>query len=158
MESAYMHLLLTHFPIIGSLFGIFLLGYGLLKKNDSIIEIALFAFVFIAIVSIPAFLSGELAEVVINRLDTQNESFIHEHEDAAAYGLWLMILLGLASLVALIRTIQKRENVRKFQYAIWLLSLITFLAMAYVGITGGKIRHTEVRDSGGLEQLNQIPK
>ncbi|MEO9851381.1 MAG: DUF2231 domain-containing protein [Reichenbachiella sp.] len=153
-----MHLLLNHFPILGSLFGLLLLGYGLLKKSDSIIESALFTFIVIAIISVPAFLSGEVAEEVVEHMNKQNDILIHEHEDAAAYGLWLMLLLGLSSLVALIRTIKKRENVRKFQYGIMLFSLIAFLTMSYVGITGGKIRHTEIRASGGLNQLNQIPK
>jgi hypothetical protein len=61
MNPAHLHILLNHFPTVGLIvaFGLFL--GALFKRNDDLKQGALVALVGIALVTIPAYLSGNAA-------------------------------------------------------------------------------------------------
>ena len=62
MDATHLHLILTHFPIVGTIIGIGILAYGQFAKNDAIKKVALVTFILMAILTIPVFLTGEEAE------------------------------------------------------------------------------------------------
>ena len=148
MDEAHLHLLLNHFPIIGTLFGVLFLAYGLLAKNKSLLHAGLFVLFLMALLAIPTQLTGEGAEEAVERLGVDHD-VIHEHEEAAELAIWFMVGLGLLSLATLLisrRTSGRDTVLRGLYVATLVLSVVVFVMMARVGNLGGEIRHTEVRD------------
>lgn len=80
MNSAHWHLLLNHFPIIGTYFSTLLLIVGIMLKSHHVKNIALGFFTLTALFAIPTFLTGEGAEDVLISIGQKNETFIHSHE------------------------------------------------------------------------------
>lgn len=145
MDATHLHLILNHFPILGTLFGMGLLAYGFIAKNKSIQNSGLVLFVIIALISIPAFLTGEGAEETVEHLPGVSESLIHEHEEWAEKAIWLMGILGLLSLLNLFFSIKNKSGAKTLSILTLVVSLATFGMMVQVGNLGGQIRHTEIR-------------
>jgi len=148
MNPTHIHLLLNHFPIIGTMIGSIILLIGLAKKNHPVIHTALLILTVMAIVAIPVYLTGEPAEENVEKLPGISEALIEEHESAAAFAIWLMELTGL---VAFICWIGQRKHIQWLSKLSWitaLFSLMASAAMARTGYLGGQIRHTEISNSG----------
>ena len=156
MDYTHLHLLLNHFPIIGTLLGLGILAFGMIKDNTGIVQTSLYVFILVALISIPAFLTGEPAEEAIEHLPGVEESYIEAHEEAAETAIWIMELLGLLSLLTALLIYRKVASVRYLKYLVLLMGLVTFALMAQVGNLGGVIRHSEIRtnsiDGHDLEQ------
>ncbi len=146
MNPTHLHLILTHFPIIGSFIGMAILAYGIFKKNIEIQKVALALFVFLAIVTIPVYLTGEEAEESVEHLADVSEKIIHEHEELAEKAIVLFEILGALSLFALYSLKKNIAFSKRLIQVALLLSLITFGVFAKVGSYGGQIRHSEIRD------------
>ena len=107
MNLTHVHLVFTHFPIIGTLLGVGILAYGQFAKNDAAKKIALVTFVSMAILTIPVFLTGEPAEEAVENIVGVSENIIKEHEELAEKAIWLMSLLGILSLTSLFAIFKK---------------------------------------------------
>ncbi len=143
MDSTHLHLLLNHFPIIGTLIGTGVMAYGLFAASETTKKAALFTWVAMAALAIPVFLTGEPAEESVEGLAGVSGALIEQHEEAAELALWVMEALGLFSLIALLaRGLAANKSV---MMGIFGLSLVTFGLMARTGYLGGQIRHTEIR-------------
>lgn len=143
MNPAYIHLLLNHFPIIGTLIGSAIMLFGIIKKQNNSKTIGAFIIVIMAIIAIPALLTGEPAEESIENLSGISKTLIHDHEEASEIAFWLMEATGLFSLIALILYKMKSKFSAASFWIAFAFSAITFLAMAWAGSLGGKIRHPE---------------
>lgn len=151
MDSTHLHLILNHFPIIGTLIGTGVMAYGYFIQSEPTRKAALLTWVAMALVAIPVFLTGEPAEESVEGLAGVSEALIESHEEAAELAIWVMEALGLLSLIALFVG-GKNEKTGKTMTAIaFALSLVTFGLMARTGYLGGQIRHTEIR-SGAVTQ------
>jgi uncharacterized membrane protein len=146
MNATHLHLLLNHFPIIGTLMGSLILLWGILKKQENIKNIACVVLASMAIIALPVYLTGEPAEETVEKLPGVSEAMIGLHEEAAGIAVWLMGITGLASAVALFFAWQKKNGSRILFAGTFMLSVISFVAMARTGYYGGKIRHAEIRD------------
>ena len=144
MEGAHLHLLLNHFPIIGTLIGIGVLAYGLFINNLSVKKVGLGIFVAMAILALPAYFSGEEAEEAVEHLPGITDAVIHEHEELAEKAILMMALLGALSLFSLYAFWKKKAISKTATIITLLFALITFGVFAKVGNLGGKIRHTEL--------------
>jgi hypothetical protein len=145
MNQAHLHLLLNHLPILGSLFGILTLIAGFLLKNEMVKRTALGLFALAAITAIPAYLTGEGAEEVVESLPGVTENLIEAHEDMANIFLWVVGALGLLSLATLVADL-KAQKITSVMYGITFVAAIAAMGLAArVGVTGGEIRHTEIR-------------
>lgn len=145
MDATHLHLVLNHFPILGTLFGMGLLAYGIFGKNKSIQKAALVLFVIVSLISIPAFLTGEGAEETVEHLPGVSESLISEHEELAEKAIWLMGILGALSLLNLFFSIKHKSGAKILSIITLVVSLATFGVMVQVGNLGGQIRHTEIQ-------------
>jgi uncharacterized membrane protein len=149
MNPVHGHLLLNHFPIVGSLLAIIILGTGLFKKDEIMVKISLYLFAGLALLTIPVFLSGEGAEEVMEHLPGMKESLIEAHEEAAETALWTMMVLGLMSLSGLFLFHRKDKKSLTVSYFILIVAMFTFFLMARAGNTGGDIRHPEIYQDNG---------
>ncbi len=145
MDLTHVHLVLTHFPIVGTLIGTGILAYGQFSKNDSAIKIALATFVSMAILTIPVFLTGEPAEETVENIAGISENIIEEHEELAEKAIWLMGLLGVLSLLSFYAIVKKSSFAKTLAFTTLVVSLATFGLFAKVGNLGGQIRHSEIR-------------
>ena len=68
MDATHLHLVLTHFPIVGTILGIGILAYGQFAKNEAIKKVALVTFIVMAFLTIPVFLTGGEAEETVETL------------------------------------------------------------------------------------------
>jgi hypothetical protein len=143
MNSAYLHLVLNHIPVIATGFGILILAYGSIRKSDDIKKVALGLLVLSAVVAIPVYLTGEPAEEIVENLAGVSESMIDQHEDAALYSLIFMEITGVLGLLNLF--FFKRAFAAKFLVVTSLSSIIAAGSILWTASLGGQVRHSEIR-------------
>jgi hypothetical protein len=144
-NDAHLHLVLNHLPILGVLFGLLTMIGGYLLKNPSVKRTALGMFVFSAVCAIPAYLTGEPAEEVVEGLPGVTEYLVETHEELANLFLWVVGALGLLSLATLYTDL-KSKKFASSMFAITFVAALGSMVLAQrVGSSGGEIRHTEIR-------------
>lgn len=147
MNLAHLHLLLNHFPIIGTVVGVGLFLFSLAGKNDDLKRASLIIFAVMALLSLPTFFSGVGAEGAIVELPGVSNVLIDRHEGAAILALFFMEITGALSLAGLWQSHKVSRPARWNVASVLLFSLITVGLMARVGTTGGDVRHPEIRAS-----------
>lgn len=147
MNGAHLHLLLNHVPILGALFALCLVAYGIFFKNGSILKAGLVTAVICALLSIPAFLSGEEAEHTVEKIAGISENTIEHHEEEGEVAFWAMIMAGAVALGALLSSLKTKKVSPALQWISLVFLAVTFFLMARAGGSGGKIRHTEIDDA-----------
>jgi uncharacterized membrane protein len=145
MNQAHLHLLFNHLPILGTLFGLLILASGYLLKNTTVKRTALGLFVASALCVIPAYLTGEGAEEIVESLPGVTENFIETHEDMANIFLGMAAALGLLSLVTFYTDLKMQKIAPTLYAATLVVALGTMFVAQQTGASGGKIRHTEIR-------------
>ena len=83
MNDAHLHLLVNHFPIIGTIFGLGILISGLFLKNNSVKNTAYVLFITAAIFGFLAISTGEGAEEIVEDFPNIGKKIILEHEEIA---------------------------------------------------------------------------
>lgn len=145
MNGAHLHLLFNHLPIVGTYLSLLVLIAGFILKNGTVKNTGLGLLVVAALVAIPAFLTGEPAEEILESAGQANDQFIEEHEETAEWALWVCEIAGALALAALFTSLRKMNIARILTIAATIVGLMSSLAWIKVGSTGGEIRHTEVR-------------
>jgi len=145
MDATHIHLLLNHFPILGSLFGFCLLAYGLLRKSEALEKAGLVTLVVIGLLGVPAYFTGEEAEETVEDLPGVSEHYLEAHEELAEVAFWLVEATTALALITLVLSATQGRNFRLLSALTALLAIGTFGTMVVVGLYGGKIRHSEVR-------------
>ncbi len=141
---AHVHLLLNHIPIIVSGLGLLLIGLALARHDDHLARVAFALLAGGAIVGLPVYLTGESAEHAVRRLPDVSRELIGKHEDIALFAAIAIGVLGAAALWALWR-FRVIAIPRSVVTAMFAGSLVVFGLMAYTGLIGGQIRHSEIR-------------
>ncbi|MFA5297765.1 MAG: hypothetical protein WC389_06100 [Lutibacter sp.] len=154
MDATHLHLLLTHFPIIGTIIGVFVLAYGIYSKNESITKVALATFIIMSILTIPVFLTGEEAADTVENIAGVSENSIEAHEELAEKAIWLMGLLGILSLFNFFAIVKKLSFSKTISIITLVVSIATFALFAQVGNLGGQIRHSEIRANSNIQENN----
>lgn len=148
MNDAHLHMVVNHFPIIGTILGLGILIGGLVFKNNSIKNTAYCLFIVAALFSFASMNTGEGAEEIAEKLPDVTDQIIHEHEEAAEKLALVLYFLGAISIVGLYLNVKQnaKANIVSF-LALTVAAVGVFLAQQ-TGTTGGEIRHTEIRANG----------
>jgi len=144
MNFAHLHLLLNHFPIVGTMIGCGLFLVSFFGKNEDMRRASYIVLAAMALLTIPAFLSGFGAQIMIGKQPGVSDALIQRHEGSAMLALWFMEATGAFALVGLW---QSHRNLRPARWniaTVLVLSILTMGLMARVGNTGGDIRHPEI--------------
>ncbi len=153
MSWGYLHMIINHFPIVGTIIGSILVIVGLVFKNEGVKISGLCIIVFAALMAVIAYLTGDSAENAVQNLPEIAESLINRHEDIATISMYLMIPSGLLAAMTLY-SIWKKENSVVFLLVITLVfTLISSAAMVFTGYTGGQIRHSEFRSDSSKQYI-----
>jgi uncharacterized membrane protein len=144
MNATHLHLLITHLPIFGSIFGGLVLAHGIRTSSNQTKIAAYYLFVLSSVGAVVAYLTGESAEESVENLQGVLEANIKAHETFALYALVGLIALGVSAIVGLIVTFRQSVYTRTVSFMILVLSLSSFVLVARTGYLGGQIRHTEL--------------
>lgn len=149
MNLPHVHLLLNHWPIIGTYIALGLLFVSLLSRSDDLKQVSLVLFSLLGLVAIPVYLSGNAAADTIKRLPNFPQALVESHEGAALVAFMAMELTGLAALIGVWGYSRNGSSASRSTGG-WNAPLVLFLAlvtaglMAIAGTTGGDIRHPEI--------------
>jgi hypothetical protein len=145
MNGAYWHIATNHIPVIAMPFIFFLLLGGVLRKSPDLIKASYIASIVVALITIFVWKTGgPAAHVLKNHPEIQvQRADIHEHAEAADFGLWSCEIVGALALIGL--WLRRREN--RLSWWPWLVvvvSLWSSTVLARVAHLGGLIRHSEI--------------
>jgi uncharacterized membrane protein len=140
-------MVVNHFPIIGTLFGLGILVTGLILKNNSIKNTAYILFAVAAIFAAFSMGTGEGAEELVEDMPNIGHQIIHEHEEIAEKFAIIMYATGFFGLVSLFASYKKLRFAALFSYITLVLALVAGVLTKNVGTSGGEIRHTEIRSN-----------
>jgi hypothetical protein len=145
MDLTHTHLLLNHFPTIGSIIGAGLFVLALLMKSDDLKRASLVILLGIALISIPTYMSGNGAQQAIQSLQGVSKSLVETHEGVAMEALAFMQVVGAFAWLGLWQFRRLGHLPGWNAGLILVLTLVTFGLMARASNIGGEIRHAEIR-------------
>lgn len=145
MNDAHLHMVVNHFPIIGTILGLGILIGGLVFKNNSIKNTAYSLFIVSAFFALASMNTGEGAEEIAEKLPSVTDQIIHEHEEAAEKLAVVLYLLGAISIVGLYLNIKKNAKANIVSFLALTIAVVGVFLAQQTGTTGGEIRHTEIR-------------
>ena len=154
MNYEHLHLLLNHFPIIGSFIatGLFLASFfG--KNNRDMRRSSYIVFVGVALLTIPAFLTGFAAQQMLKAPGIV-EALVRRHESSALLSIWFMMITGALALIGLWKAQGAGQPPRWNVSAMLVFSLLTLGLVSRTGYTAGGIRHPEVREAAEASATN----
>src|SRR5207302_2820098 len=99
MTLAHIHLLLNHWPIIGAFVGLGLFLVALAANSDDLKQTSLAFFAFLALLAIPTYMSGDVANEVLKTNTPLSKGLIDTHHGAAMLALIFMEITGFAALI-----------------------------------------------------------
>jgi uncharacterized membrane protein len=155
MSPVHVHLLLNHFPVIGTLIALGLLAWAVLRSDERIGRASLLLLVVLSLLAVITFLTGEPAEEATEAVASIPEALVERHEEVALLATIALGTLGALSAAALV--LGRRRLSRGVMLGLLLVGLVPAGAMAYTANLGGQIRHPEIRSGAaalGGEQAN----
>lgn len=148
MNLPHLHLLLNHWPIIGTFIGIGLLGLAIITRSSDIKQVSYVVFAVMAIASIPVYLSGNAAAESLKKMPEIPMGMIDTHEGAALLAFGALGITGVLALMGLWQF--SRSTSTQFQAPAWLTMAVLIFALLSAGLagvagnSGGNIRHPEI--------------
>ena len=146
MNGAHFHLLVNHFPIIGIIIGMLILLAGMVLKNVTVKQTGLGTLIIAALSVSVALFTGDPAGDAIKGLPGVVNDMVEHHENIAYSSLWILVPMGLLAALAFYSNWKKERSGNTLSLITFFLSIIAIAMMSWVGLTGGEIRHTEIRD------------
>lgn len=156
MNDAHWHLVVNHFPIIGTIFGLGILIVGFILKSQTVKNTAYILFVVAAVFGFASMYTGEGAEEMVEDMPNIGHQIIHEHEELAEKLAILLYALALVSVGSLYTAIKNHKLAKIFSLLTLILAMVAVAVATKVGTSGGEIRHTEIRDDSGLNVEKNI--
>ena len=124
MNDAHLHMVVNHFPIIGTIFGLGILITGIVLKNKTVKTVAYVIFIIAALFGAFSMGTGEGAEELVEDMPSVGKQIIHEHEELAETFALLLYIIGAFSILSIYFSIKK---------------------IVFEKYTSLEIRHTEIR-------------
>lgn len=145
-NPAYLHAVINHFPIIGSIFGAFALAVALLMRNRSALLPGLLITTIAGIAAWPTYLTGSSAYKPIRKIaDDSGIDWLDLHMDHADEATWVFYIMAGFAFLALL-TLSKWPKLATALSAIALIAaLVSTIAGIYIARPGGCVRHPEFR-------------
>ncbi|MGL2964631.1 hypothetical protein ACSVH2_12485 [Flavobacterium sp. RSB2_4_14] len=156
MNDAHLHLVVNHFPIIGTILGFGVLLAGIVLKNNTVKNVSYLLFVVAAIFAAFSMGTGEGAEEMVEDMPNIGKKIIHEHEEIAEKLAIVLYVLGVISLLGLYTNIKNHTKAKLISYVLLVIAAIGIFLAQKAGTTGGEIRHTEIR-ANATDTMNSVP-
>ena len=144
MNPAYLHLIVSHIPIVGIGFVILLFIMSLVRKSNELINVSLVFVILVALFTIVVHQTGESAEEFVKGKPDFSDQLVQAHDLAADLATILVELAGFIALLALALKRFRKKHANK-------LVILTLVALIIAGgliiraaYLGGKINHPEI--------------
>ncbi len=154
MNDAHLHMVVNHFPIIGTILGLGILFAGLILKNNTIKNVSYCLFIISAIFAFASMNTGEGAEELVEDMPNIGKKIIYEHEEVAEKLAIALYLLGFVSIAGLYSNIRNKFNAKLISFIVLTIALVAVFLAQQTGTSGGEIRHTEIRENTITDTLN----
>ena len=145
MNDAHLHLVVNHFPIIGTILALGVLIAGFFLKNSSVKNTAYGLFIVSAIFAALSMSTGEGAEEMVEDMPNIGKRIIHVHEEIAEKLTIVLYLLGGISVLGLVLNLKNHAKAKFISIVVLIVAIGAIYLAQLVGTTGGEIRHTEIR-------------
>ena len=145
MNDAHWHLVLNHFPIIGTILALGTLIAGILLKNNSVKITAYVLFIVSAIFAALSMSTGEGAEEMVEDMPGIGKRIIHEHEEIAEKLAIILYLLGGISILGIVLNLKNHAKAKFISIVALIVAVGAVFVAQLVGTSGGEIHHTEIR-------------
>jgi uncharacterized membrane protein len=145
MNDAHLHMVVNHFPIIGTIFGFGILIIGLVLKNKTLQNTSYGLFIVAAIFGAFSMGTGEGAEELVEDIPNIGKQIIHEHEELAEKLAVLLYVLGTLSLGGLYLNFKNHSKAKLLSFFVLGIATAGLFLVQKVGTSGGEIRHSEIR-------------
>src|SRR5512134_974959 len=135
MDWIHAHLVVNHFPIVLSVLASLAALLAAISGRENAWRYAVVTGLLAGLAAPVAFLTGQRAEEVAESLPGLAEEAIETHEH---WGLYALIALGIAGLLAIVALVRKGRGTR------WVFAIGIWVATAIAGGTafyGGEIEH-----------------
>ncbi len=149
MNVVHVHLVATHLPVTGIIFGFCLLLWGVLRRSSEIVRLSWGWFVVCGLLALPAYFSGEPTAELVKGLVGVKPEAIEQHEELAEVALAGTLVVGVVSLGALIVFRGRREPPRWTALVILFLVVLAGGLLGWTANLGGRIRHPEMQTTAG---------
>jgi hypothetical protein len=153
MNAPHLHLILNHVPTIGTAIALVLLLLSLLRRQESLTRVGLEAFCILALLTLPAYLSGVATGLRIMELPDVSVDAIGKHHDGAIVGFGLMLLTGAVAWFGLWQWRRSSKPSGVNVVLVLVLAVLTLATMAGTATMGGEIRHPEMLNEGAEPTL-----
>lgn len=154
MNDAHLHMVVNHFPIIGTIFGLGILITGIFLKNNVIKNVAYVLFIVSAIFAAISMATGEGAEEMVEDFPNIGKKIIHEHEEMAEKLAIVLYALGLVSIIGLFLNFKNHAKASLVSYLAAVVAIVGIFFGKQTGTTGGEVRHTEIRENTTQTTIN----
>jgi hypothetical protein len=145
MNAAHLHLAINHLPVIGLLFALGVLAVGRVLRSEATMRVGLWLLLASGVLAIPAYLSGEPAEEIVERLSGISKALIEKHEDAAAVSFALTLVVGGFAAFGLFLARSGRPLPQLAFIIVAIGTVVAAGSMAWTAKLGGEIHHPEIR-------------
>jgi cytochrome c biogenesis protein CcdA len=148
MNSAHLHLVLTHFPPVLSLGGAFSAAAGLLlrRRRDDLIRLALVLLVVVGAMMPIVYIAGNRTAERIGREEGVQQEAIAPHQRAATVALATSVCAGFLAGGLLIIERRRGSLSRWIQVVAVAAAFATALPIGWAAALGGAIHHPEISD------------
>ena len=145
MNLAHAHLLLNHVPVIGAILGVLLFVLAMILRRVDVARSGLFLLLIAGVMVVPAYLTGEPAEHIVEGAPGVTEQYIEPHEEAAKFALIAVASSGVLALFGLVAYRRAERLPGWFNGAILVVGLLACVTIGRTALLGGDVRHTEIR-------------
>jgi uncharacterized membrane protein len=146
MNDAHLHMIVNHFPIIGTILGLGILITGMILKNNSVKNTAYVLFIVAAVFAAFSMGTGEGAEEMVEDMPNIGKRIIHEHEEIAEKLALILYLLAAVSVAGLLLNLKNHSKAKLISFIAAIVAMGAVFIATLVGTSGGEIRHTEIRN------------
>jgi hypothetical protein len=144
MNGAYLHLAINHLPVVAVPFAFFLFLVGLMRKSRDLVQAGFVTMILMGLGAYPVVKTGGMAAHVLRGVPEIVQATIHEHAEAADFGFWGCVILGVISLIGFWRSAKAQQISKAWTWIALVGTLWLSTVMARVAHLGGLIRHPEI--------------
>ena len=144
IDTAHIHLMLNHLPVIGAPLLLLLLTIGLVRGSRELITVSLVLVVGLAAATGLVYLTGEPAEHLVEHAPWFRDTLAETHEEHATASLVAVLITGALAGVAV--ALRRRPKAGTWLPRLaWVGLVLSTGLLGWTAWSGGRIRHEEVR-------------
>jgi uncharacterized membrane protein len=144
VNLVHLHLLLNHVPTVGTIVALAFLLLAFAKRSEDMMRASLAVVFGIALISLPAYMTGYAAQNLLKERPGISNALINEHQSAALLALIVMEATGVVAWYGLWKGRRPSGRPRWTSAVVLLLTVVTIALMASAANLGGQITHPEI--------------